>query len=388
MSAAASWLPAALLPAMTDRLFHLLRGAFPDGDAALAAGAGAIARAARIPPERAAALVSPEARAAAAASLAGARAVGHTLLAFGDEAYPRLLREVFEPPRFLAVLGALDDAEERRVAIVGSRHTDGRARDAAGDLARALARRGYAVVSGLARGVDTAAHEGALEGGGRTIAVLGTGLDALYPEENEDLARRAAASGALVSPFPPGTPPLKPNFPMRNKTIAGLCRAVVVVQAPVRSGALITARLALHANREVFAMPGPVGEVRYAGSNRLLREGAHVCLDLGDVIAEMEGAGAALAYWNEVGAGDDAGGRGRARAGRAAGGSPAADPLAAEERALLEALTGDPAHVDEIARAADLAPAALLPLLLALEMKGAVRALPGAHYARRVSLGP
>lgn len=372
MSGARSWLSVALLPAMTDGIYGRLRGAFANAEAALAADAGALSRAARIPPERAAALVSREARAAAAAALEAARAAGHAFVEPDDDAYPRLLREVHEPPRFLAVLGALDDPEERRVAIVGSRGTDHRARDATRDLARALAERGYCVVSGLARGVDTAAHEGALEGGGRTIAVLGTGLDTIYPEENADLARRIAVSGALVSPFPAGTPPLKPNFPLRNKTIAGLCRATVVAQAPVRSGALITAQYALHANRDVFAMPGPVGEARYAGSNRLLRDGAHVCLDLGDLIAELEDAAAALAYWNE-GSGEPAAALGPG--------------LTKDEKSLLGALTGDPAHVDEIARAAGLAPAALLPLLLGLEMKGAVRALPGAHYARRVTLG-
>jgi DNA processing protein len=291
------------------------------------------------------------------------------VLALDDADYPSLLRQVFEPPRFLAVRGRLDDDERLRVAVVGSRTTDHRSRDAAGELARGLAERGYCVVSGLARGVDTAAHEGALAVGGRTIAVLGTGLDVVYPAQNEGLARAIAESGALVSPFAPGTGPRKLNFPHRNKTIAGLCRAVVVVQAPERSGALITARLALHADRDVLAMPGPVGDARYAGSNRLLREGAAVCLDIGDVVAQIEGPEAALAVWG------------------AASGAPRTTGLTEDERAVFESVATDAVHVDEIARACGLAPAALLPVLLRLELKGALRALPGAHFARRATIG-
>ncbi len=374
---AASWLDVALLPGMDDAIFARARAAFARPAAYFAASPERLASATRITPARAAALLGPDALAGAARALETARSEARRLIGPDDAAYPTLLREMYEPPRFLAVDGSLDDPPEKRVAIVGSRTTDRRARDAAADIAGALAARGYCVVSGLARGVDSAAHEGALAGGGRTIAVLGTGLDIVYPEENVALARRIARQGALVSSFPPGARPHRHHFPIRNKTIAGLCRAVLVVQASEKSGALITARYALHANREVFAMPGPVGDPRYVGSNRLLRDGAHLCLDLGDLVGELEGVAAALAIWTA------------AESGRA-GGSGATDgalPLTGDEQAVLDHLASDPTHVDEIARDLDLPPGALLSLLLTMEIKGAVRALPGACYARRARLG-
>lgn len=400
----ASWDEVAFLPGMSDAIFHRLRAAYARAEALEYSDTERIAEVARVPREAAAALVGDAAWRAARETLAAARARGGWAVTAADARYPAPLLEATPAPRVLSVRGALDDPAEARVAIVGSRATDARSRDVAYGLASGLAARGYTIVSGLARGVDTAAHEGALDAGGRTIAVLGSGIDRVYPEENDRLAERIVAQGALVSQFPPGTEPLRQNFPSRNLTIAGLSRGVIVVQAPVKSGALITAQLALHANREVFAVPGPVGEARYAGSNRLLRDGAHVCLDMGDVIAEFEGPAAALEFWAlaEGRARAARPGRGRvARAERgdgaagsdtraaerdAAGAGPRRAALPPDEARVFECVSTDPMHVDELARAAAIPLPDLLAALLNLELRGAVHALPGKLYARRATL--
>ena len=367
-----SWLVAALVPGMSDAIYARLRAAFPSAGALFGADPERLAAIARVPGEAAAALLAPAALRVANEAIAAADAA-RWLICAADERFPSLLRELSAPPRFLWGRGSIDDPETMRVAIVGSRATDARSRDAAYALASDLAERGYTIVSGLARGVDTAAHEGALDAGGRTIAVLGSGLDVVYPEENAALADRIARQGAVLSPFPLGTQPLRPHFPQRNETIAGLARGVIVVQAPAKSGALITADFAVHANREVFAVPGPVGEARYAGSNRLLRDGARVCLDAGDVLEELEGPEQALGFWAK-----DAPRPARRR-------RRSAPALTAAEAALLGAISSDPLHIDEIAVACGLAAPQLASTLLGLELKGAVHALPGKLYSRRLA---
>jgi len=390
----ASWGLVAFLPGMSDAVFHRLRAAYARAEALEFSDPERVAAVARLPREAAAALFGEAAWRAARDALAAASARGGWVVSAADARFPAGLLEVTPAPRVLSVRGTLDDPPEMRVAVVGSRATDARSRDVAYDLAGGLAARGYTIVSGLARGVDTAAHEGALDAGGRTIAVLGSGIDRVYPEENDRLAERIVAQGALVSQFPPGTEPLRQNFPSRNLTIAGLSRGVIVVQAPVKSGALITAQLALHANREVFAVPGPVGEARYAGSNRLLRDGAHVCLDIGDVVGEFEGPAAALDYWalaegrvrarrGSRGPGSEAGAVACA-ADRDAAGAPAS--LSPDEARILDCVATDPMHVDEIARAAAMPLPDLLAALLNLELRGAIHALPGKLYSRRTIL--
>jgi DNA processing protein len=367
-----SWLVAALVPAMSDAIYARLRAAFASERALFAADPDRLAAIARVPLEAASAFFSPDALRIAHEAIAAANE-HRWLIGGADERFPTLLRELAAPPRFLWGHGSIDDPETMRVGIVGSRATDARSRDAAYALAGDLAERGYTIVSGLARGVDTAAHEGALDAGGRTIAVLGSGLDVVYPEENAALADRIARQGAVLSPFPLDAQPLRAHFPQRNETIAGLSRGVVVVQAPVKSGALITADFALHANREVFAVPGPVGEARYAGSNRLLRDGARVCLDAGDVIEELESPEQAIAFWQK-----DAPRPARRR-------RRATRELTAAEAELLGAISSDPLHIDEIADLCGLAAPQLASTLLALELKGAVHALPGKLYSRRLA---
>ena len=214
-----------------------------------------------------------------------AHRLGARIVTISDAEYPRSLRAVFDPPVVLYIMGEIAEIDAGAVAIVGARRSTPYGESRARELSRDLAVAGLTIVSGLARGIDSTAHAAALDAGGRTIAVLGTGIDILYPNESAELGRRIAASGAgaLVSEFPPGTPPIASNFPQRNRIIAGLSRAVVVVEASERSGSLITARDALEYGREVLAVPGPVGPSS-RGTHKLIRDGAEIAETADDVL--------------------------------------------------------------------------------------------------------
>jgi DNA processing protein len=225
----------------------------------------------------------------AAGEVEGARRLGITILGWDAPAYPALVRRTFDPPPVLYVRGQVTPAgtEGPPIALVGARAATSAGRALAEAMARDLASAGATVVSGLARGIDTAAHRGALRGRGRTVAVLGSALDRLYPGENADLAAAIAEEGAVVSEFPLGTGPKPGHFPRRNRVIAGWSRAVVVVEAAARSGALITARYALDEGREVMAVPGHPSQRGSSGANQLLRDGAALVRDAADVASEL-----------------------------------------------------------------------------------------------------
>jgi len=278
-----------------------------------------------------------------------ARRCGAEVVTLADPGYPRPLRDLPDPPLALYVRGRL--REGPAVAVVGTRSPSSDGEYVAQRMGADLARAGVCVVSGLARGVDAAAHRGAVEAGGPTVAVLGCGVDVRYPAGHEALADQVAACGALVSEYPPGTPPARHHFPQRNRIISGLARAVVVVEATLRSGALITADLALEQGREVFAVPGSVLNPRSAGPHRLLREGAGWAESASDVLQAL-GLAVAAVRQQTVG--------------------PA-------ERRLLEALR-EPRYPDELV-AAGLGPAAAVnSLLVALEVRGLVRRMSGGRY--------
>ncbi len=205
-----------------------------------------------------------------------------------DDRYPGLLTQIPDPPQLLFCLGEPPRPNEVSIAVVGTRKATEGGRLVAKRLAAGLARAGATVVSGLALGIDGAAHEGALQGGGRTVAVLARGLDEIYPSSHEGLARRMLAQGgALVSEYPPGTPPLEHRFLERNRIIAGIAVATVIVEAPIHSGALVTARLALESGREVYVVPGPAESQNYAGSHLLLRNGARLVTSTEDVLEDL-----------------------------------------------------------------------------------------------------
>lgn len=278
-------------------------------------------------------------------------ASGWRWLVPADGELPPLLWELADPPLGLFVRGRL--ATTPAVALVGSRRATPYGRQVARLLGAELARAGAAVVSGMARGVDAAAHEGALEGGGTTWAVWGTGPDRVYPREHRPLAERIAAAGALLTEYPPGVPPRRHQFPERNRIIAGLAAAVVVVEAAARSGALITARLALDEGREVLAVPGSVLSELSVGPNALLRLGARPALTPRDVL-------------------------------EAVGLSPAPAQATAPAGALLEAIpAGVAVSVDQLAVALERPVAAVLAELLELELAGRVERTAAGEYARR-----
>ena len=287
---------------------------------------------------------------------------GGRLLTLGASDYPVLLREIALPPPVLFVLGeGLPDAPG--LAIVGSRSATDYGCEVARRLGRDLAVRGFCIVSGMARGVDTAAHQGALEAGGRTVAVLGCGADVVYPADNVRLHKQIQGQGAVVSEFPMGSRPGPGSFPRRNRIISGLSSGVVIVEAPARSGALITASCALEQNREVFAVPGDIRHGQSAGCHRLIREGARLVEGVEDVVEEL----AHLFPRNEL----------------VEAALEAAKPeLSADEHALLAQFPAGPCHIDQLTEGVALSPAEVLDVLLKLELAGLVEQRPGKHFAR------
>lgn len=241
----------------------------------------------RVVPEAERPRLIARARQWANAALDRASKAGIGVMPWFSDGYPQLLREIADPPILLWTAGDAAILSDRAVAVVGSRRATPAGLAVARQLSCALAEAGCVIVSGLARGIDGAAHEGALEAGGRTIAVVGCGVDVVYPPEHRDLFRRIAASGLVVSEFPPGMPPLAHHFPLRNRIISGISWAVVVVEASERSGSLITARLALEQGREVLAVPGNVASGRYAGGHALIKDGAALVENVEDVLRAL-----------------------------------------------------------------------------------------------------
>lgn len=283
-----------------------------------------------------------------------------------DEEYPKRLREIYDPPMALYVWGMLDPRDSHAVAVVGSRRTTHYGLATAEMLSCQLAQAGFTVVSGLARGIDTAAHRGALKGKGRTIAVLGGGLDRLYPEENADLAKAIAGQGAVLTEFPFGREPDKTTFPIRNRIVSGLSEGVVVVEAGLTSGAMITANEAAEQGRTVFAVPGRIDSPTSGGCHRLIKNGARLTESVDDILEEL---GQLIRS-----AGPTPGAEGAIPLAR----EKAMPSLSGDEAALVKALEDEEKlDVDTLTRLSGLKPAAVNVALIGLEMKRMVRMLPG-----------
>jgi DNA processing protein len=290
-----------------------------------------------------------------------------------DAGYPARLAEVPDAPATLHVRGALVDADALAVAIVGSRRATPYGLEVAETLAADLAARGVTIVSGLARGIDAAAHRGALRVGGRTLAVLGSGIDVIYPPENRRLAAEIAERGALLSQFAPGTPPLPQNFPTRNQVIAALSLAVVVVEAAEKSGSLITARLAAELGREVLAVPGRITAPESRGANRLIQDGAHVAMGWEDVVGVLpERWKARVTATAGIGRAGDA----------AAAGRGALEGEPSGYRSILELLGEDPVDIDHVIERSGLGAGRVSAALLELELEGRVRQIEGKRFVR------
>ncbi len=307
-----------------------------------------------------------------AAEIGEARDRGIAILTQDDDGYPAALREAYDAPLLLYVWGRLEARDRHAIGVVGSRRATIYGRQATKKLSYQLAAAGFTIVSGLARGIDTAAHEAAVAAPeGRTIAVIGSGLGQLYPPENMALASRIAdGRGAVISEFPIHTVPDKKTFPMRNRIVAALGRALLVVESPEWSGSLITANLASEYGRPVYAVPGPIDKPTSAGCNKLIRDGAtlvadgsHILDDLGELPFASPRAAAPA---------DDDGGA-----------PPAGQGLPADEATVFAAVGADDLPVDRIIEITGLPPQVVTATLMKLEMRGLLRAMPGFRYARR-----
>jgi DNA processing protein len=338
----------------------------------------------RLRPEALESIVLRDRHAEAERELERVRALGADVLVLDDGTYPALLGEIADPPITLYVRGEWAACLEAPcVAIVGSRRCSTYGQNVALMLARDLASRGVTIVSGLARGIDAAAHRGALEAGGRTVGVLGTGVDEIYPRDHKKLAEEMLArGGSLVSQFPLGTPPIPENFPYRNRIISGLSLGVVLVEAAENSGSLITARLALEQSREVYAVPGNITSRNSFGTNYLIKgAGAKLVQQWQDVVAELPHEIAARLLPPEPTKKRKAGGDAQEAERQVA--LPA--DLSEGERAVFGLLSADePAHIDALVGATQMTISDLTGVLLGLEMRELIRQLPGKCFVRKL----
>jgi DNA processing protein len=291
--------------------------------------------------------------------------LGIHLISFQDDNYPQNLLHTFNPPSLLYIRGKLKERDRDAVAMVGTRRATTYGKMMVRKLARDLAKEGLTIVSGMARGVDTAAHWGALEAGGRTVAVLGCGVDVAYPPENRRLMAEIMESGAVISEFPLGTPPEGINFPRRNRIISGLSKGVVVVEAPLRSGALITADFALEQGREVFAVPGNINTPYSQGTNRQIKQGAKLVEDAEDILEELD-----LSLLGEM-----------KRRGESAKRKLS---LSLEEEKILDILSEEPLHIDLLVQESSLPASRVAEVLMRLEIKGLITQLAGQQFVKEI----
>jgi DNA processing protein len=352
------WLRLTLVPGIGAARQRQLLAAFGPPDKIFSSSRHAIAQI--IGDELAGRLLAADTQAQIQATQEWLQEAGNTILTLGDPDYPVCLLEISDPPVLLYVKGNPAWLNRPSLAMVGARSATPQGAATARAFAQSLAGVGLTIVSGLALGIDAAAHEGAVAEAGGTVAVIGTGIDRIYPASNKALAHRIAEAGAIVSEFPLGTPALAANFPRRNRIIAGLARGVLVVEAALGSGSLITARLAAEQGREVFAIPGSIHSPLSKGCHRLIRDGAKLVETAADVLEELR--------WNGLAAQPS---------------SPPPQPIpepAPEESQVLAALGHDPADLDALAQRCGLTADALYAILLPMELDGRIARLPGGRF--------
>jgi len=288
------------------------------------------------------------------------------IVTFHDPRYPELLKQITDPPSILFVHGDVSLLSQWQIAVVGSRNPSGSGRDTAFEFAHYLAKGDITITSGMAMGINAAAHQGALAAQGKTIAVIGTGLDLIYPATHRDLAEDITHRGAIVSEFPLGTTPRAENFPRRNRIISGLSLGTVIVEAAIRSGSLITARMALEQGREVFAIPGSIHNPLARGCHQLIREGAKLVETANDILEEL-GALAGIKIDTDL----------------ASAQTVNEDPkVDADYQILFETLGYDPIEIDLLIERCGLTAETVSSMLLLLELQGQVESLPGGRYVR------
>lgn len=351
-----SWIRLGLVAELSAAPFRKLLAEFGSPEAICSAGHSALRRV--VTAEVAAALERGPDPARMEATLRWLDDPVNRIVTLADESYPRLLLETSDPPPLLYLKGNPELLDRKALAVVGSRNATQQGVANAEAFAHELSDGGFTIVSGLALGIDAAAHRGGLAGAASSIAVVGTGLDIVYPARNRDLAHRLAAEGVLVSEFALGMPALASNFPRRNRLLSGLARGCLIVEAALRSGSLITARYALEQGREVFAVPGSIHSPLSKGCHLLIKQGAKLVESAGDILEEFG-----------VMAGTGAG------AGNGASGDPDLD-------AILEALGFDPVTLEKLCERCSLTPESASAMLLKLELDGFVSRLPGGKFQR------
>ncbi|MBV9215062.1 MAG: DNA-protecting protein DprA [Acidobacteria bacterium] len=373
-----SWISLNMTPGVGPRAATKLLERFGSADAVFHARRHELEQL-RLKPETIESILKNEFSDKAAHELDEVKRLGGDVLILDDGSYPLLLREIDDPPPVLYVKGDWQACfDQPCVGVIGSRMCSTYGENASEMLSRDLASRGLTVVSGLARGIDAAAHRGAIHGKGRTVAVMGTGIDNVYPRENNGLVREILAKGGcLVTQFPLGTPPLKDNFPYRNRIISGLSHGVLIVEASERSGSLITARLASEQNREVMAVPGNITSGNSFGTNYLIKSGAKLVQQWQDVVAELPSQIAASILPPKV----------EEERPENQAGQPDLAPadLTDNERTVWSLLKPDEAtHIDILLEASGLSFGDLNAALVSLDIRDLIRVLPGKNYARRM----
>ena len=360
-----------LVPGVGPTRMRALLAHFDAPSAVFRASRSALERVDGVGPQTAEAILTFEDRDAVKKEIERAEEMGADLLSPWDDRFPDRLREIYDPPGFLWMRGTLPDGGAPMVTVVGTRRCTDYGRAQAHHFGAELARRGFTVVSGLAYGIDAAAHKGALDAGGRTVAVLGSGVGHIYPPKHTSLAERIVDSGALLSEYAVDAEPDARNFPERNRIVSGLSLGTLVVESYSEGGALITARLALEQNREVFALPGAITKDSSRGTNRLIQRGhAKLVMEVADLLEELPDL--TVEEPDEVDADTVSGG-------------PAPDPtesLSDEEAVLYEALSDTPVHVDALCEEVGMDPSTALVHLLQMEFKGVVRQLAGKQFRR------
>lgn len=360
-----AWLALGLIPEVGAATFHRLVQGLGSAEAVLTAKAGALEQVPGISQQVARAVVSFPWRDALDRELRVIETRGLGLIRFGDEGYPELLAAIHSPPPILYVRGTIEPKDRVAVAIVGSRQASQYGSAMAEQISGELAERGVTIVSGMARGIDAAAHRSALRAAGRTIAVLGCGLGVTYPPEHAELADQIADHGALISEFPIFTPPKPGHFPQRNRIISGLARGVVVIEAGLKSGAMITANYALEQGREVFAVPGQVTSRSSRGCHQLIKAGAKLTEGWEDIWEEIElqvAPGAQVV--RDL--------------------TPVSRSLAQEEILIIDALEAGPMQIDDLIGRTRLPAGQMASLLLSLMLKGMIEELPGKSFAKQL----
>lgn len=366
MTRTEAYLALNLLPKIGPVRVRRLLEAFGTPEAALAAGTSRLLQVEGFGQDLAATVANWESNIDITRELRRIREEGLTLLTQEDPLYPKLLREIHDPPTVLYVKGQLTERDHHGIGMVGSRRATQYGLTTAKKFAFQIAYAGYTVISGLARGIDTAAHEGALASKGRTVAVIGAGHAKLYPPENAALADRIATQGAVVSEFPVDYPPDKQSFPLRNRIVSGWSCGLVVVEAPLRSGSLITAGQAMEQGRAVYAVPGNIDRATSQGCHRLIQDGAKLIMDGADVLDDL----ATLFPTQPV-------------APRMEEVKPAT-ALEGNEATIFAALGSTETHVNELTEKSGLSSSVVNTTLMKLEMKRLVKVLPGKFYVRLV----